>query len=126
MRTSPGRWGLPRGLTEVFAQVRLVIEAALQRNVTQGRIGRKHVLSGQFHAASHDEGVRWLPERTLEGSREVRWAALNERADIRDENRLCDMTIDIVTHLARLPGQQALSSVWRLLRGWGIDLLSQQ
>ena len=56
----------------------------------------------------------------------MRWAALNERAEIRDENRLCDMTIDIVTHLARLPGQPGLSSVWRLLRGWGIDLLSQQ
>jgi hypothetical protein len=55
---SPGRWGLARGLPEVLAQVRLVGEAAPQRNVTQGRIGRKHVLSGQFHATSHDERVR--------------------------------------------------------------------
>jgi len=126
MRTSPGRGGLAHGLPEVLAQVRLVGEAALQRNVTQGRIGRKHVLSGQFHAASHDERVRWLPERTLEGSREVRWAALNQRAEIRDKDGPCDMTIDIVTHLARLPGQQALSCVRRFLQGRRTDLLSQQ
>jgi hypothetical protein len=56
--TSPGPWGLPHGLPEVLAKVRLVGEAAPQRNVTQARIGRKHVLSGQFHATSHDEGVR--------------------------------------------------------------------
>jgi hypothetical protein len=58
VRTSPGPWGLRRGLPEVLAKVRLVGEAAPQRNVTQARIGRKHVLSGQFHATSHDEGVR--------------------------------------------------------------------
>src|ERR1700689_3070680 len=57
-RTSPGRWGLARGLPEGLAQVRLVGEAAPQRDVTQGRIGRQHVLSGEFHATSNDEGVR--------------------------------------------------------------------
>jgi hypothetical protein len=58
MITSPGRRGLARGLPEVLAQVRLVGEAAPQRNVTQGRIGRKHVLSGKFHATPHQESVR--------------------------------------------------------------------
>jgi hypothetical protein len=58
VRTSPGRWGLARGLSEVLAQVRLVGEAAPQRNVTQGRIGREHVLSCQLDATSHDERVR--------------------------------------------------------------------
>jgi hypothetical protein len=58
VRTSPGRWALARGLPEVLAQVRLVGEAAPQRNVTQGRIDGKHVLSGQFHTSSHDERVR--------------------------------------------------------------------
>ena len=58
VHTSPGGWGLARGLPEVLAQVRLVAEAAPQRNVAQGRIGRKHVLGGQFQAASHDERVR--------------------------------------------------------------------
>jgi hypothetical protein len=58
VRTSPRRRGLARGLPEVLGQVRLVGEAAPQRNVTQGRIGRKHVFSGQFHAPSHDERVR--------------------------------------------------------------------
>jgi hypothetical protein len=42
----------------MLAQVRLIGETAPRRNVTQGRIGRKHVLSGQFHATSYDEGVR--------------------------------------------------------------------
>jgi len=58
VHTSPGRWGLARGLPELLAQVRLIGKAAPQRNVTQGRVGRKHVPSGQFHATSHDEGVR--------------------------------------------------------------------
>jgi hypothetical protein len=126
LRTSPSRRGLARGLPEVLAQVRLVGEAATQRNVTQGRIGRKHVLSGQFHATSHDERVRWLPEGALEGSREMRCAALNQRAEIRDEDRPCDINVNIVTHLARLPGQQALSSVGDLSRGWWMNLASQQ
>jgi hypothetical protein len=53
--------GLARGLPKVLGQVRLVPEAAPKRNVTQGLIGRQHVLSCQFHATSHDESVRWLP-----------------------------------------------------------------
>jgi hypothetical protein len=52
-RASPGRWGPARGLPELLTQVRLVGEAARKRNVAQGRIGRQHVLSGQFHATSH-------------------------------------------------------------------------
>ena len=55
VRTSPGRWGVARGLPEAPAQVRLVREAAPQRNVTHGRIGRKHVLSGQFHTRTAKE-----------------------------------------------------------------------
>jgi len=58
VRTSPGRWGLARDLPEVLAQVGLVREAAPQRNLTQGPIGRKHVLSGQFNSTAHDEGTR--------------------------------------------------------------------
>ena len=56
----------------------------------------------------------------------MRFAALNERAKIRDEDRPCDMTINIVTHLARLPGQQASPSVGNPSRSWRLDLLSQQ
>jgi hypothetical protein len=126
VRSSPGRWALARGLPEVLAQVRLVGEAAPQRNVTQGRIGGKHVLSGQFHATLHHESMRWLPEGALEGSREVRLAALDERTEIRDEYRPCDMTINIVAHLAHLPGQQAPPSVGNLSRSWRINLLAQQ
>jgi hypothetical protein len=58
VRTPPRRWGLARSIPEKLAQVRLVGEAAPQRNVTQGRIGRQHVLNGQFDATSHNEGVR--------------------------------------------------------------------
>jgi hypothetical protein len=102
--TSPGRRGFANGLPELVAEVRLVGETAPRRDVTQGRIGRKHVLSGQFHATSYDERVRRLPECALEGSREVRFAALNKRAKIRNEYRPRDMTINVVMHLARLPG----------------------
>jgi hypothetical protein len=48
LRASPG-CGCPTcGLPEVLAQVRLVGEATSKRNVSQRRIGRQHVLSGQF------------------------------------------------------------------------------
>ena len=126
VRSSPGRWALARGLPEVLAQVRLVAEAATQSDVTQGRIGRQHELSGQFHATLHQESMRWLPEGALEGSREVRLATLNERTEIRDEYRPCDMTINIVTHLAHLPGQQAPPCVGNLSRSWRIKLLAQE
>jgi hypothetical protein len=56
--TSPDRGGLARGLPKVLGQVRLVAEAAPKRNVTQGRIGRQHVLSCHFHATSHEKSVR--------------------------------------------------------------------
>jgi hypothetical protein len=46
---------LARGLSELFAQVRLIGKTASQRNVTQGCIGSQHVLSGQFDTTSHDE-----------------------------------------------------------------------
>jgi hypothetical protein len=126
VRTPPGRGGLARGLPELLGQVRLVSEAAPQRNVTQGRIARQHELSRQFHAPSHDEGVWRFPEGVLEGSREMRCAALNQRAEIRDEDRRCDMTINIIAHLACLPGQQALPSVGDLSCGWWMKLAPQQ
>jgi hypothetical protein len=110
----------------VLAQVRLVAEAAAQSNVAQGRIRRQHELSGQFHTTSHQESVRRLPEGALEGAGEVRFAALKECAEIRNEYRPCDMTINIVTHLAYLPRQQAPPSVGNLSRSMRIDLLSQQ
>jgi len=106
----------------MVAQVCLVGETALRRDVAQGRIGREHVLSGQFHAASYDEGVRRLPECALEGSREVRLAALNKRAKIRNEYRPGDMTINVVMYLVRLPGEQAPT----LSRLPWINLLPQQ
>ena len=89
----------------MLAHVCLVSEAAPERYVAQRRIRRKHVSSRQFHAASYQENVRWLPKGALEGAGEMRFAALDERAEIRDEYRPCDMTINIVTHLARLPGE---------------------
>jgi hypothetical protein len=100
LRASPGSWGLARGLPEVLAQVGLVGEAARKRYVTQRCISPQHVLSGQFHATPHQESVRRLPKGALEGAGEVRFAALNERAKIHDQYRPCDMTINIVKHLA--------------------------
>jgi len=56
----------------------------------------------------------------------MRFAEPNERAEFRDKHPTCDMTIDVVTHLARLPGGQAPSSVWSRSRDFGINLLTQQ
>jgi hypothetical protein len=89
----------------VLAQVRLVGKSASQCNVAQGRIRLQHVSRGQLHATPDHESVGRLAEGTLKGAGEVRFAAVNERAEIRDGYRPCDMTINIVTHPARLPGQ---------------------
>jgi hypothetical protein len=56
----------------------------------------------------------------------MRFAELYKRAKIRDQYRTCDMTINVGTHFARLPGAQAPSSVWSRLRDFGINLLPQQ
>jgi hypothetical protein len=57
MCASPSRGGLAQGLPEVLAQVRLIGETAPKRNVAQGGVGRKHVLSSQFNATPHQENV---------------------------------------------------------------------
>jgi hypothetical protein len=56
----------------------------------------------------------------------MRFAELHKRAEIRDKYRTCDMTINIGTHFARLPGAQAASSVCSRLRDLGINLLPHQ
>ena len=67
-RTSPGSWGFPSDHSKVLAQMRLIHKSTSKRNVAQGRMGRKHALGGQFHATSHQENVRRLPEGALEGA----------------------------------------------------------
>jgi len=49
---------VPGCLSKVLAQVRLIGEAALQRNIAQGRFSLEHVLSRQLDAAADHEGVR--------------------------------------------------------------------
>ena len=56
----------------------------------------------------------------------MRFAESNKGAEIRDKYRTADMTINIGTHFASLPGAQAPCSVWRGLREFGINLLAQQ
>jgi hypothetical protein len=125
-RTSPGGWRFPSDRSKVLAQMRLIHKSTSKRNVTQRHIGLQHVPSSQFDATPDYEGVGGVPECASKGARKVRFAALNECAEIRDEYRPCDMTINIVTHLARLPGQQAPPSVGALSRSRRLNLLSQQ
>src|ERR1700730_15313552 len=47
VRASPRRRGVPRYLSKVLAQVRLIGEPALQRDIAQGCFGLQHVLSRQ-------------------------------------------------------------------------------
>jgi hypothetical protein len=96
----------------VLAQVRLVREAAPQRDVAQRSLSLQHVLSRQLQATLDHERVRGGSERALEGAREMRLAALDQRTEVCDTYRACDMTIDVLTHLARLPCQQASRFVY--------------
>jgi hypothetical protein len=50
----------------------------------------------------------------------------DERAELCDDNRTRDMTIDVVAHLARLPGEQVSFPARNLMPDSRIDLLSQQ
>jgi hypothetical protein len=56
----------------------------------------------------------------------MRFAELHKRAKIRDKYWTFDMTINISTDFACLPGAQTPFSVWSCLRGFGINLLPQQ
>lgn len=103
--TPPRSRSLARSQPEQLAQVRLVGKAAPVSNLAQGGFGSQHALCGEFDAPPYDERVRRLPESAFKGSREMRFTALNERAKIRDENWPGDVTIDVVAHFARLPGQ---------------------
>jgi hypothetical protein len=56
----------------------------------------------------------------------MRFAELHKRAKIRDKYWTCDLTINICTHFACLPGAQAPSYVWSRWHDFGINLPSQQ
>jgi hypothetical protein len=56
----------------------------------------------------------------------MRFTELHKRAKIRDKYWTFDMTINISTHFACLPGAQTPFSVWSCVRGFGINLLPQQ
>jgi hypothetical protein len=117
---------VPRYLPEVLAEMWLVGESASQRYIAQRLLGLQHALRRQLYASTDQERVRRLAECAPEGAREVRFAELNERAQIRDKYRACNVTIDISTHLARLPGAQAPFPVWNRSRKVGINLVTQQ
>jgi hypothetical protein len=126
VRPSPSRRGVARYLSKLLAQVWLVGEPASQRYITQRRLSLQHVLSRQLDATPDHEGMRGVAESAPEGAREMRFAKLHKRAEIGDRYRICDMTINIGTHFACLPSEQAPSYVWGRLRDFGINLLPQQ
>jgi hypothetical protein len=107
--------------------MRLIHKPASNRDVTEGRIRLKHVLSRQFDATPDDKRVRGVSECVPEGARKVRRAALYERAKICDEYTTGNMPVDMIQYLASLPCQQTLFSIVRtLLRGLRIHLPAQQ
>jgi hypothetical protein len=56
----------------------------------------------------------------------MRFAELNKGAEFRDKHRTCDMSFNVGTHFARLPGEQAPSTFSCPSRDFGMDLLTQQ
>jgi hypothetical protein len=107
--------------------MRLIHESTFKRNLAQGRISLKHVLRSQFDPTPHHKCVWGVPECAPEGARKVRFAALHDRAEIRDEYATSDMPVDMVEYLPSLPCQQTLFSVVRtLFRGLRVHLPAQQ
>jgi hypothetical protein len=83
-------------------------------------------LSRQLDAPSDQEGMRRFAECAPESAGEMSFAELDKLAEIRDEYRSCDMTINISTHFARPPSAQASFTVWSGLRNLWVNLLAQQ
>jgi hypothetical protein len=107
--------------------MRLIHESTLKRNLAQGRISLKHVLSSQFDATPHHKCMWGAPECAPEGARKVRFATMHERAEIRDKYATGDMPVEMVEHLSSLPCQQTLFSlVGTLFRGLRVHLPAQQ
>jgi hypothetical protein len=92
--------------------VRLIREAASQRDIGQANVALQHVLSRQLDATSDNERVGGDSEGALERAREVGLAALDQRREVCDEYRACDTSIDILTNPARLPCEQAARFVY--------------
>jgi hypothetical protein len=110
----------------VLGQVRLVGESASQGNVAQGRIRLQHVSRGQHQATRDHKSVGRLAKSLFKRAGEMRFAAVDERAEIRNEHRPRDMSINISKDLARLPGQQLPLAVGNLWRSLWMGLLAQQ
>ena len=83
-RASPRRWSLSGDLSKVLAQMRLIYKSTAQRDVTKGCIRLKHVLSCQLDPTPNYKGMGGVPERSPEGARKMRFAALHKSAQIRD------------------------------------------
>ncbi len=65
---APGGRSFAGNLSKVLAQVRLIHEPASKRNVTEGGIRLKHVLSRQFDAPPDDKNMGGVPEGVPEGA----------------------------------------------------------
>jgi hypothetical protein len=89
----------------VLGEVSLVGKSTLQGNLAQRRIGLQHVLLGPFQSSLDQEGVRWLTKGSRERAWKVRLAALNNCTEIRNPQRLGNVSVDVVPNLARLPCQ---------------------
>jgi hypothetical protein len=81
-------------------------------------------LGGRLETTLDHERVRGGSERALERAREVPLASLNERAEVCDAYRTCDVIIYILTDLARLPCEQASAFVYGPAGGLCVDLLA--
>jgi hypothetical protein len=106
--------------------MRLVHKSASQCDVTQGRIGLQHVLSGQLDSPPDNECMGGVTERAPEGARKMCLTALYERAQIGNQYASGDVTVDMFDHLAYLPGQQPLLAVVLVLRRLRMYLPPQQ
>lgn len=104
----------------------LIRESASQRDLGQGCIRLKQVLCGKRQATADHESMRWLAKCARKRAGEVRFAELDNCAEISNENSLCNMAIDIVTHLPHLPCQQAPSCNSMLLHRLRVNLLLQK
>jgi hypothetical protein len=103
--------------------MRLVRESAPHRYVAEGSVGAQHVLGCKFHPSPDYKRMRGFPECAPEGAREVRFAALNECAEISDRQLPGYVGIDVVLHFSRLPSQQAARPIVSLVCFMRIGLL---
>jgi hypothetical protein len=91
--------------------MRLIREAAVERDLAERSIGRQHEPLSALDAATDYVLVRRLAETVAEGAAEVRRIQPHERGEIVVADRPTQVSLDVAGYLADLPRRQSAAQL---------------